>query len=96
MRIDLNTGATSGAEKTATVPNSGSATRQAAGGGAQRDTAEFLLDRIQTQALAPESLQQIAAGTARVEALRKAVADGSYKVAPSDIAGAILAERKRL
>ena len=95
MRIDLNTGATSGAEKTASAPNSGGVTRQATASGAQGDTAEFLLDRIQTQALASEPAPQVAAGAARVEALRKAVADGSYHVAPSDIAGAILAERRR-
>ena len=95
MRIDLNTGATSGAEKASNLPNPGGAARQSGASGAQGDTAEFLLDRIQAQALAPNPLHLIEAGAAKVEALRKAVAEDSYRVAPSDVAGAIFAERQR-
>ena len=96
MRIDLNTGATNSAEKAATPSNSGAANRQSNAVGAQADTAKFLLDRIRTQALAPEPVQQIEAGKAKVEALRKIVANGSYRVDSANIAGAILAAGQRL
>ena len=96
MRIDLNTGATTGAEKAATSSNPGAATREGNAAGARADTAKFLLDRIQAQALAPEPVRGIGAGKAKVEALRKVVADGNYRVDSANIAGAILAEHKRL
>jgi anti-sigma28 factor (negative regulator of flagellin synthesis) len=95
MRIDLNTGATNGTEKALSAPTSGGPARQANAGGTQRDTAEFLVDRVQAQALAPDPARFTEAQAAKVEALRKAVADGSYRVAPSEVAGALLAERRR-
>jgi len=96
MRIDLNTGATSGTEKASNSPNASGTARQTSASGSQGDTAEFLLDRIQAQALAPDPVHLIQAGAARLEALRQAVADGSYNVPPAEVAGAIFAERARL
>lgn len=61
---------------------------------AQQDTAQFLFDRVKTQALAPESSPQIASGLLRIDALRKVLADGSYDVPPDAIAGAIVAEAR--
>jgi len=96
MRIELNTGATNGAEKTASPSNPGAAARPSNAAVAQADTAEFLLDRIRAQALAPEPPQRVEASKAKVEALRKAVADGSYRVPSQNIASALLAENRRL
>ena len=57
------------------------------------DTARFLLDRVQSQALAQDPAQ-IEAGQLRVEALRKVLQAGSYSVPPESIAGAIVAEAR--
>ena len=95
MRIDINTSATNAAEQ-ANNPTDPSAAGKLAGvSGARSDTAEFLLDRIRSQALAPEPAQQVEGGKARIEALRKAVAEGTYRVAPADVAGALFAESTR-
>ena len=95
MRIDLNTIATNGAEPAPGPSNPNAGSRRAGESGTSSDTATFLVDKIQAQALAPSSAQQLEAGRLRLEALRQAVSAGSYRVAPSDIAGAILAESKR-
>jgi len=94
MRIDLNTRATEGVGNAA--GNSAAAPAAKAAGevtGQREDTAQFLFDRVKTQALTPDSAQ-IEAGKLRVDALRRVLADGSYSVPPELIAGAIVAEAR--
>jgi len=94
MRIDLNTRATEGAgnavDRPAAAP-AGKAAEPITGQG--EDTAQFLFDRVKTQALTPDSAQ-IEAGNLRIDALRKVLADGTYNVPPELIAGAIVAEAR--
>jgi len=94
MRIDLNTRATEGAGN-AVNHSAAASTGKAAEAitGQQEDTAQFLFDRVKTQALTPDSAQ-IEAGNLRIDALRKVLADGSYNVPPELIAGAIVAEAR--
>jgi|SRR5882724_10996666 len=95
MRIDINTQPPNGPEKAAGTANTTpTAARIASEAGAGTDTAQFLFDRIRTQALAPEPQQQIEAGKQRVEALQKVLSDGSYDVPPELIAGALIAQAK--
>jgi len=94
MRIDLNTRATEGVGNAVDHP-AGAPAGKAAGAatGQGEDTAQFLFDRVKTQALTPDSAQ-IEAGNLRIDALRKVLADGSYNVPPELIAGAIVAEAR--
>ena len=94
MRIDFNTRATEGVGNEAGHPAAAPAGK-APGDitGQQEDTAQFLFDRVKTQALTPDSAQ-INAGNLRIDALRKVLADGSYNVPPELIAGAIVAEAR--
>jgi hypothetical protein len=98
MRIDLNAQASNGPEKTSSSSNIAAAASAAAkpgsDNGAGSDTAQFLLDRIRTQALAPEPAQRLEAGKLKVEALRKVLSEGSYDVPAELIAGAIVAQSK--
>lgn len=102
MRIEsnsgaLNTGGTNSVESAAASAAAASKTAGEAGAqavGAKEDTAQFLFDRVKSQALAPESEPQIEAGHQRVDALRKVIAEGSYNVPPEVIAGAIVAEAR--
>jgi len=93
MRIDLNTRATR-APKPGGPPSGprrrGKRRRRSPVSG--KNTAQFLFDRVKTQALTPDSAQ-IEAGNLRIDALRKVLADGSYNVPPEVIAGAIVRRR---
>ena len=96
MRIDLNAGTTNGVsragagEAVSAVPTA----KPAAEAPAQQDTAQFLFDRIKTQALAAESPQQLQAARVRIDSLRKVVADGSYHVPSEVVASSIVAEAR--
>jgi len=94
VRIDLGTRATQSVGNAATDAAAGSAGKPAGDVGAQQDTAQFLFERVKTQALAPDSAPQIEAGRLRIDALRKVLADGSYNVPPELIAGALVAEAR--
>jgi anti-sigma28 factor (negative regulator of flagellin synthesis) len=94
MRIDINTRATEDVRNAVDHPAAASTGKAAeAITGQREDTAQFLFDRVKTQALTPDSAQ-VEAGNLRIDALRKVLADGSYNVPPELIAGAIVAEAR--
>jgi len=98
MRIDLNTQVPNGPERAAgsssAAANASAAAKAASDSGPGTDTAQFLFDRIRTQALAPEPAQQADAGKLKIEALQKVLSEGSYDVPAELIAGAIVAQAK--
>jgi flagellar biosynthesis anti-sigma factor FlgM len=92
MRIDLNTGIGQAADSPQTAPGARSAASSAPAESRGADTAQLSSDQARVQALTvqvnnlPEIRQQ------KVEALGRAVRDGSYQVSPESTADALISE----
>ncbi|HTJ88357.1 MAG TPA: flagellar biosynthesis anti-sigma factor FlgM [Terriglobales bacterium] len=86
MRVDLNSG---GAIAESAGPKSAQSRSHAAGGPAS-DNSEFSANEASVTSLAAAALHAPEVRTAKVEALRTAIATGTYHVSPHQIAASIV------
>ena len=92
MRIDFSNTTGKVAQNQQARGNSPSAREKVGGGNASSDKVDLAVDRLKVQA-AQSDARETELRRERVQALQKAVADGSYQVSDEQIASAMMAHQ---